>query len=199
MKNKIIIATGNEGKLKEIKMMFSDMDLEIISLKETGIDIEIDENGTSFEENAIIKAQAIANVCNEIVLADDSGLVIDALDGEPGIYSARYLGEETSYIIKNNVLLNRMQGISGDDRAAHFVCAMAVAFPNGEVEVTKGIMDGRIAYQQEGGNGFGYDPIFELPEYGCTSAQLDSLQKNRISHRGKALEEMKKVLIKRFA
>lgn len=199
MKNKIIIATGNEGKLKEIKMMFSDMDMEIISLKEAGIEIEIDENGTSFEENAIIKAQTIANICNEIVLADDSGLVIDALGGEPGIYSARYLGEETSYIIKNSVLLNRMQGISGDDRAAHFVCAMAVAFPNGEVEVTKGIMDGMIAYEQKGENGFGYDPIFNLPEYGCTSAQLDSLQKNRISHRGKALEEMKKVLIKRFA
>ena len=198
MKNRILFATGNHGKMKEIKMIFSDMDVELLSLKDAGIEIDIEENGASFEENAILKAKAIAAIRNEVVLADDSGLVIDALNGEPGIFSARYMGENTSYHIKNNNLIQRLDEKNEKDRTAHFVCAIAAVFPNGEVAVTRGSMDGVIAQEEAGENGFGYDPIFYLPEYNCTAAQLSADQKNRISHRGKALIEMKKVLVEKL-
>ena len=198
MKNRILFATGNHGKMKEIKMIFSDMDVELLSLKDAGIEIDIEENGASFEENAILKAKAIAAIRNEVVLADDSGLVIDALNGEPGIFSARYMGENTSYHIKNNNLIQRLDEKNEKDRTAHFVCAIAAVFPNGEVAVTRGSMDGVIAHEEAGENGFGYDPIFYLPEYNCTAAQLSADQKNRISHRGKALIEMKKVLVEKL-
>ena len=198
MKNRILFATGNHGKMKEIKMIFSDMDVELLSLKDAGIEIDIEENGASFEENAILKAKAIAAIRNEVVLADDSGLVIDALNGEPGIFSARYMGENTSYHIKNNNLIQRLDEKNEKDRTAHFVCAIAAVFPNGEVAVTRGSMDGLIAHEEAGENGFGYDPIFYLPEYNCTAAQLSADQKNRISHRGKALIEMKKVLVEKL-
>ncbi len=198
MKNRILFATGNHGKMKEIKMIFSDMDVELLSLEDAGIEIDIEENGASFEENAILKAKAIAAIRNEVVLADDSGLVIDALNGEPGIFSARYMGENTSYHIKNNNLIQRLDEKNEKDRTAHFVCAIAAVFPNGEVAVTRGSMDGVIAHEEAGENGFGYDPIFYLPEYNCTAAQLSADQKNRISHRGKALIEMKKVLVEKL-
>ncbi len=198
MKNRILFATGNHGKMKEIKMIFSDMDVELLSLEDAGIEIDIEENGASFEENAILKAKAIAAIRNEVVLADDSGLVIDALNGEPGIFSARYMGENTSYHIKNNNLMQRLDEKNEKDRTAHFVCAIAAVFPNGEVAVTRGSMDGVIAREEAGENGFGYDPIFYLPEYNCTAAQLSADQKNRISHRGKALIEMKKVLVEKL-
>ncbi len=198
MKNRILFATGNHGKMKEIKMIFSDMDVELLSLEDAGIEIDIEENGASFEENAILKAKAIAAIRNEVVLADDSGLVIDALNGEPGIFSARYMGENTSYHIKNNNLIQRLDEKNEKDRTAHFVCAIAAVFPNGEVAVTRGSMDGVIAQEEAGENGFGYDPIFYLPEYNCTAAQLSADQKNRISHRGKALIEMKKVLVEKL-
>ena len=198
MKNRILFATGNHGKMKEIKMIFSDMDVELLSLEDAGIEIDIEENGASFEENAILKAKAIAAIRNEVVLADDSGLVIDALNGEPGIFSARYMGENTSYHIKNNNLIQRLDEKNEKDRTAHFVCAIAAVFPNGEVAVTRGSMDGLIAHEEAGENGFGYDPIFYLPEYNCTAAQLSADQKNRISHRGKALIEMKKVLVEKL-
>ena len=162
------------------------------------VKIDIEENGASFEENAILKAKAIAAIRNEVVLADDSGLVIDALNGEPGIFSARYMGENTSYHIKNNNLIQRLDEKNEKDRTAHFVCAIAAVFPNGEVAVTRGSMDGVIAHEEAGENGFGYDPIFYLPEYNCTAAQLSADQKNRISHRGKALIEMKKVLVEKL-
>ena len=198
MKNRILFATGNHGKMKEIKMIFSDMDVELLSLEDAGIEIDIEENGASFEENAILKAKAIAAIRNEVVLADDSGLVIDALNGEPGIFSARYMGENTSYHIKNNNLIQRLDEKNEKDRTAHFVCAIAAVFPNGEVAVTRGSMDGVIAHEEAGENGFGYDPIFYLPEHNCTAAQLSADQKNRISHRGKALIEMKKVLVEKL-
>ena len=159
-------------------------------MKEAGIQANIIEDGKTFEENAVIKAKAIAQLSEEIVLADDSGLVIDYLNGEPGIYSARYMGEDTSYSIKNGNLIQRLEGVPDEERTARFVCAIAAAFPDGTVLTTEGTVEGRIGYEEKGENGFGYDPIFYLPEYGCTTAQLTEEKKNEISHRGKALRKM---------
>lgn len=193
----MIFATGNMGKLKEIKDILGDIGEEIISMKEAGIDIDIEENGTTFEENAVIKAKAIMEITGQIVLADDSGLEVDALNKEPGIYSARYMGVDTSYDIKNRNIIERLEGVEGDDRSARFVCAIAAAFPNGEVIVTRGTIEGVIAKEPAGTNGFGFDPIVYVPEYGMTTGQMEPEQKNQISHRGKALMEMKKILKER--
>ena len=193
----MIFATGNMGKLKEIKDILGDIGEEIISMKEAGIDIDIEENGTTFEENAIIKAKAIMELTGQIVLADDSGLEVDALNKEPGIYSARYMGVDTSYDIKNRNIIERLEGIEGADRSARFVCAIAAAFPDGEVIVTRGTIEGIIAKEPAGTNGFGFDPIVYVPEYGMTTGQMEPEQKNQISHRGKALMEMKKILKER--
>ena len=163
-------------------------------MKEAGITAEIEENGTSFEENAVIKAKAVMELCHEIVLADDSGLEIDYLNKEPGIYSARYMGEDTSYRIKNQNLIDRLEGVPDEERTARFVCVIAAAFPDGEVLTARGTIEGRIGYEEKGENGFGYDPIFYVPEYGCSTAQLSPEVKNQISHRGKALREMKRKL-----
>ena len=194
---KIVFATGNQGKLREIQEIMADMDVEIISMKEAGISVDIVEDGTTFEENAMIKAKAIAEYTDAIVMADDSGLEIDYLNKEPGIYSARYLGEDTSYDIKNQALLDRMEGVPQEKRTARFVCAIAAVFPDGDVQVVRETMEGHIGYSIEGENGFGYDPIFYLEEYGCTSAAISPEEKNRISHRGKALKAMKKLLLSR--
>ena len=194
MSTKIIFATGNEEKLKEIKMILKDMDIDVVSMKEAGIKADIDESGTTFEENAVIKAKTIADISGTIVLSDDSGLEIDYLNKEPGIYSARYMGENTSYSIKNANLIKRLEGVPEEKRTARFVCVVAAAFPNGETVTTKGIIDGRIGYEERGENGFGYDPIFYVPELGISTAELDSEEKNKISHRGKALRMMKKEL-----
>ena len=192
MKKRIIFATGNENKMKEIRMILADLGLEILSMKEAGVFEEIEEDGMSFEENAEIKARAISRVMtNDIVLADDSGLEIDYLNKEPGIYSARYMGEDTSYHIKNASLIERLNGVPDEKRTARFVCAVAAAFPDGSVKTVRGTMEGRIGYEEKGENGFGYDPIFYLPEYGCTSAELSGKEKNKISHRGKALRAIK--------
>lgn len=188
---KIIFATGNEDKMREIRMILGDMDAEILSMKEAGITADIVEDGASFEENARIKACAVARNTDAIVLADDSGLEIDYLNGEPGIYSARYMGEDTSYHIKNKNLIDRLSGVPEEKRTARFVCAIAAVFPDGTCLTTRGVMEGRIGYSESGSNGFGYDPIFILPEYGCTTADLDPDTKNRESHRGKALRAMK--------
>jgi len=198
MMNQIVFATGNEGKVKEVKMIMQDLGMEVISLKEAGIIANVEENGVTFEENAILKAKEIAEHTNSIVLADDSGLEIDFLNKEPGIYSARYLGEDTSYAIKNKVILERMEGADDKARSARFVCAMAAVFPDGEVVVSRGEMEGMIGYEIQGENGFGYDPIFYLPEYHATSAQISPEIKNKISHRGKALELMKLEIKKRL-
>jgi XTP/dITP diphosphohydrolase len=192
---KIIFATGNQGKMREIREILADMDVEVLSMKETGIDIDIVEDGSTFEENAAIKARAVCAVAGEIVLADDSGLEIDYLNKEPGIYSARYMGEDTSYHIKNANLIERLEGVPDEARTARFVCAVAAAFPDGTVKTIRATMEGRIGYEEKGENGFGYDPIFFLPEFGCTSAQLSMEDKNKISHRGKALRAIKEELL----
>lgn len=191
---KIIFATGNENKMKEIRQIMGDMDVEILSMKQAGISADIVEDGTTFEENAVIKAKAIAEMTQEIVLADDSGLEIDYINKEPGIYSARYMGEDTSYHIKNQNLIDRLKDAKEEQRTARFVCAIAAAFPNGEVLTTIGIVEGRIAHEEKGENGFGYDPIFYVPEFGCTTAELSEEEKNKISHRGNALRAMKEKL-----
>lgn len=191
---KIIFATGNEGKMREVRMILQDLGVEILSLKEAGIAADVEENGTTFEENAVIKATEIMKMCGEIVLADDSGLEVDALNKEPGIYSARYMGHDTSYHIKNKSLIDRLEGKSGEERNARFVCVIAAALPDGRVFTTRGTMEGQIGYEERGENGFGYDPIFYLPEYGCYSAELPLEEKNKLSHRGKALRLMKKKL-----
>lgn len=191
---KIIFATGNEGKMREVRMILQDLGVEILSLKEAGIAADVEENGTTFEENAVIKATEIMKMCGEIVLADDSGLEVDALNKEPGIYSARYMGHDTSYHIKNKSLIDRLEGKSGKERNARFVCVIAAAFPDGRVFTTRGTMEGQIGYEERGENGFGYDPIFYLPEYGCYSAELPLEEKNKLSHRGKALRLMKEKL-----
>lgn len=188
---KVIFATGNEGKMKEIREILGDLDIEPLSLKDAGITADIEENGSTFEENAIIKAKAISQLTGEIVLADDSGLEIDYLNKEPGIYSARYMGEDTSYHIKNSNLIQRLEGVPDQQRSARFVCAIAAAFPDGTVKTVRASMEGRIGYEEKGENGFGYDPIFYLPEYGCSSAEISMEEKNKISHRGKALRAIK--------
>jgi len=192
----VIFATGNQNKLKEIREIMADIpDVRIVSMKEAGIEADIVENGNTFEENARIKAEAVSGISGEIVLADDSGLVIDALNGEPGIFSARYMGEDTSYHIKNNELIRRLDGVTDEDRTARFVCAVAAAVPGKGTYVVRGVMEGRIGYEEKGANGFGYDPIFFLPSYGKTSAEIPPEEKNRISHRGKALRAVREVLV----
>lgn len=194
MEKKVIFATSNEGKMKEVRSILEDLGMEVLSMKEAGIVADVVEDGSTFEENAIIKATEIQKVCGYIVLADDSGLEIDYLNKEPGIYSARYMGEDTSYKIKNQSLIDRLEGVEDEKRTARFVCAIAAAFPDGTVEVTRGTIEGRIGYEEKGENGFGYDPIFYVPEYGCTTAELSLEQKNEASHRGKALRLMKEII-----
>ena len=191
---KMIFATGNEGKMREVRMILGDLGAEILSLKEAGIQAEAEENGTTFEENAVITAKEIMEKTGALVLADDSGLEVDALNGEPGIYSARYMGHETSYHIKNKNLIERLEGKTGEERSARFVCAIAACFPDGRVLTTRGTMEGQIGYEEKGENGFGYDPIFYLPEYQCYSGELPLEEKNKLSHRGKALRLMKEQL-----
>ncbi len=202
--DKIIFATGNEHKMVEIRMILQDLGIEILSQKEAGIVAEVVEDGKSFEENALIKARAIGKLAyekgeyrNAIVLADDSGLEIDALNKEPGIYSARYLGEDTSYTVKNTEILNRLNDVPEEKRTARFVCAVAAYFPDGSDEVVRGTMEGRIGYKIAGANGFGYDPIFYLPEQGATSAEISPELKNELSHRGEALRLIKEVIEKK--
>ncbi len=183
----IVLASSNQGKVREVEMMMKDMGIRVIPLSETSFTEEIEENGSTFEENAIIKAKAVAEKLLVPVLADDSGLEIDYLDKAPGIYSARYLGHDTPYTIKNQIILEKLEGVSDEQRSARFVCSMALAFPDGKVLTTTATMEGRIAYEIKGENGFGYDPIFYLPQFGMSSAEISPEQKNEISHRGKAL------------
>ena len=188
---KIIFATGNEHKMIEIRAILSDLGAEILSQKEAGIKADVVEDGATFEENAMIKARAVWEKTGGIVLADDSGLVVDYLGGEPGVYSARYLGEDTSYEIKNQAIIDRLADAKEEERTARFVSAIAAVLPDGSELVTEGTVEGLIAHEPAGNGGFGYDPIFYLPEYGVTSAEIPIEKKNEISHRGKALEAMK--------
>lgn len=192
---KLIFATGNENKMKEIRMILGDLDYEILSMKEAGIDVDIVEDGKTFEENAAIKATAISKIANCVVLADDSGLEVDYMDKQPGIMSARWMGEDTSYRIKNQKIIDNLEGVPDEKRTARFVCAIAAAFPDGRVVTKRGTIEGIIGYEERGENGFGYDPIFFLPEYGKTTAQLSPEEKNKISHRGQALRMMKPELM----
>ena len=197
----IIFARGNKNKMIEIRMILADLGCKILSQKEAGIQADVVEDGQTFEENALIKATTIADIArkmpeykNAVVLADDSGLEIDALNKEPGIYSARYMGEDTSYDIKNQALIDRLEGVPDEKPTARFVCAIAAALPDGSTEVVRGTMEGRIGYEITGENGFGYDPIFYLPQFGCSSAELEPEKKNELSHRGEGLRKMRKVL-----
>ena len=187
---KLVFATGNMDKLREIKQILADLDVEVLSMKEAGVNVDIVEDGKTFEENALIKARAVSKASGHLALADDSGLEVDALDKEPGIYSARYMGEDTSYDIKNNNIIERLAGVPDEERTARFVCAMAAVFPDGTEKTFVRTMEGRIGYEIAGANGFGYDPIFYLPEYGKTSAEISPEEKNEISHRGKALRAL---------
>lgn len=190
----IVFATSNQGKVREIKKIMKDMDVQVYTMKEAGIEADVVEDGATFIENAVIKAKAVARYAAQtdafddaVVMADDSGLVIDALHGEPGVYSARYMGHDTSYDEKNRNLIERMDGVKDEKRTARFVCAIAAVYPDGTLLTVQEAMEGRIAYVPSGENGFGYDPIFYLPQYGCTSADISPEEKNKISHRGKAL------------
>lgn len=198
---KIVFATGNVGKMREIRMIMADLGIEVLSMKEAQIQTEIVEDGTSFEENAMIKAETIAKElarCGQkaIVLADDSGLEVDFLNKEPGVYSARYMGEDTSYTIKNANIMERLAGVPDEKRTARFVCVIAAVFMDGRSYSCRAAIEGQIGYKEKGENGFGYDPIFYVPEYGRYLAELTNEENNRISHRGKALEAMKEVIRK---
>ncbi|MDE5589155.1 MAG: XTP/dITP diphosphatase [Acetatifactor sp.] len=193
---RIVFATGNAGKMKEVRMILADLGLEVRSMKEAGITIDIEENGSTYEENALKKARAVAARTNAIVLADDSGLEIDYLNREPGVYSARYLGEDTSYSVKNANLIQRLQGVPDERRTARFVCAIAAVLPGGQELTTRAAIEGRIGYEEKGNGGFGYDPIFYVPELHKTTAELTGEEKNLVSHRGKALQLMKEELKK---
>lgn len=197
MRKQIIFATGNKDKMREIREIMADVDVDVISMKEAGIVVDVVEDGETFEENSLIKAKAIAAHTDAIVLADDSGLEIDYLDKAPGVYSARFMGEDTSYDIKNQALIDKLDGVPKEERTARFVCAIGAVLPNKETLVVRETMEGYIGYEIAGENGFGYDPIFYLDEFGCSSAALSREQKNEISHRGKALRAMKDILISR--
>ena len=193
---KFIIATNNAKKLVELERILKPLGIEAVSVKDAGVVLgEVEETGTTFLENAIIKAKAYRPYTDEVILADDSGLVIDCLGGEPGIYSARYMGRYTSYAEKNLNLIERVGDREGSERSARFTCAIAASFPDGRILTANEHMEGQIAYKPAGCGGFGYDPIFFLPEYGCTSAELTAEQKNSISHRGKALRKMCEILV----
>ncbi len=193
---RIIFATSNEGKMKEIRLIMADSGYEVVSLKEAGIRADIEENGTTFEENAVIKASTIAKLTGELAMADDSGLEVDYMDKAPGIYSARFLGEDTSYDIKNNYILDQLKDVPVEQRSARFVCAIALADAEGNAVTKRATIEGYIGYEIRGENGFGYDPIFMVPEYNKTTAELSIEEKNKISHRAKALKAMKEELLK---
>lgn len=219
--SRIIFATGNEGKMREIRMIMADTGMEILSMKEAGVQVEVEENGKTYEENALIKARAVAalvrgtalgsqsaagegtinaknigSIAGDIVLADDSGLEVDFLNKEPGIYSARYLGEDTPYSIKNADIIRRLEGVEEEKRRARFVCAIAAVLPDGKEITVRATIEGIIGYGEKGSHGFGYDPIFYVPELGKYTAELTEEEKNKVSHRGKALRLMKEELKK---
>ena len=194
MSYRIIFATSNEGKMKEIREILGDIGLPILSLKEAGISADIVEDGDTFEANAMIKARAVHECCGDIVLADDSGLEVDYMDKAPGVFSARFMGEDTSYLIKNQYIIERLEGVTGSDRSARFVCVIGAVFPDGFETSTRGAVEGWIAFEPAGENGFGYDPIFLLPDRGVTTAELTPEEKNAISHRGRALRAVRPVI-----
>ncbi|NDL67186.1 XTP/dITP diphosphatase [Anaerotalea alkaliphila] len=192
---RIIFATKNQGKIREINEIMKGSGFYVVPMEEAGIDLDVEEDGSTFEENAIKKAVEIMEASNSIVLADDSGLEVDHLDKAPGVYSARFAGVDTPYAVKNQMIMDKLADVHGEDRSARFVCVVAAAFPDGRVATTRGTIEGRIAYESKGDHGFGYDPIFYVPSHGCTTAEMPLELKNRLSHRGKALEAMKQILM----
>jgi len=181
----IVMATNNAGKVKEMQALFDELGIKVLALKDVFSEpIDVEENGATFEENAIIKAEAISKMINQVVIADDSGIEIDAMDKKPGVESARFLGHDTSYDYKNNYILNLLKDRT--DRGARYVCAMAIAIPGKDTVVFRETMEGEIAYEPKGENGFGYDPIFYFPPTGKTGAEMSLEEKNLYSHRAKA-------------
>lgn len=187
---KLIVATKNRGKIEEIKKVLADMPFDVAAMNEVGIDIDVEEDGTTFEENSLKKATQICEISKTIVIADDSGIEVDFLNGAPGIYSARFGGPGATDEDKNKKLLSMLAEVPFEKRTARFVCAIAVAFPDGRSFTVRDTCEGIIAFEGKGNNGFGYDPLFFLEQYDKTMAELDMDVKNKISHRGKALKSM---------
>lgn len=192
----IIFATKNKGKIKEINAILADMDVNVISMEEAGITTDVVEDGTTFEENSMKKAVQIMEISGKITLADDSGLEIDYMDKAPGIYSARFMGEDTPYAERFRAIFAKLDGVPEEKRAARFVSCIVAAFPDGRRLTSYDTVEGIIGYEVKGENGFGYDPIFYVPEQGKYMAELSPAEKNAISHRGKALRKMKEMLKK---
>jgi XTP/dITP diphosphohydrolase len=190
----LLLATSNLHKLEEFRALFSDLPLKLLSLSDIQLVIDVEETGSSFAENAQLKACTFAQMSRMLTLADDSGLEIDALGGAPGVQSARFLGRETSYEERFHVILEQLQGLSFDQRSARFRCVIALAEPSGTFSMVEGVVEGVIADRPRGANGFGYDPIFFLPELGKTFAELEPEYKNRISHRARAAQSARKLL-----
>jgi len=193
---KIVFATKNEGKVKEIKEMFEGMNIDLISLNHYSLVPEISEDGKNFFENAFKKAKIVSAFTGETVLADDSGLSVEVLNGEPGIYSARYAGEQATDEENNNKLLAKLKDVPSQKRTASFFCSLVLYKKDGSYEAFEGRWDGQIIDERRGENGFGYDPIFFVPELKATAAELPPAIKNKVSHRGKAFAKLKKILEK---
>lgn len=185
----LLIATHNAGKKIEYAELFQGLPWQLTTLKEQGVKLVVEENGATFAENAIVKARGYAQSTGLVTLADDSGLEVDALGGEPGVYTARYGGEGLSDRDRYLLVLDKLQDVPMEKRAARFRCAIAICWPSGRTEVVEGACEGAIALSPRGEHGFGYDPIFFVAEYGCTMAELKSEVKNRISHRARAAEK----------
>jgi len=195
MIKEFVFATKNPHKMVEIRAILGDMGVPIYSMEDIGVSVDVVEDGATFEENAIKKAVEIGRIIGRTVLADDSGLEVDYMNKEPGIYSARFGGVETSYKVKNQMIIDRLKDAKEEERTARFVCVIAMAEPNGCVTTVRGIIEGKIAHEAYGGNGFGYDPIFYVPSEGCTTAQMPSIVKNKLSHRGQALRKIRKIIL----
>ncbi len=194
---KIICASSNKDKLREIREIFSDCDCEIVSMKDAGADIDVEETGETFLENAYIKAKAVWDITGGIVFSDDSGLEVDYLDKAPGVYSARFMGKDTSYDIKNKKIIDLLENAKGSDRSARYKAAICCILEDGSVMEIEESMEGEIAKSPKGSEGFGYDPIFFVKEFSKTASELSREEKNKISHRGKALRVLKDRLGKR--
>jgi len=190
---KLLVATTNPGKVREYATLLAGLNVELVGLKDVGILTDVDETGSTYAENAALKARTYAQLSGLLTLADDSGLEVDALGGRPGVYSSRYAPDSSTRIQK---LLKELEGVSADRRTARFQCVTALAAPDGRLELTCGTVEGVIAPEPRGNNGFGYDPIFYLPERGMTLAELPAEEKDLISHRGLAAKEMRRILEK---
>ncbi|KAB7708592.1 XTP/dITP diphosphatase [Bacillus aerolatus] len=190
----VIIATKNKGKAKEFTSLFADYGIEVKTLLDYPLFEDVEETGETFEENAVLKAETISAQTGQLVIADDSGLMIDALDGRPGVYSARYAGEEKDDKANIEKVLHELKGTPADERTARFYCALAIARPGKETVTVSGVCEGIITEEKQGTNGFGYDPIFWVEQFGKTMAELQPDEKNSISHRGQAIKKLDNML-----